>query len=497
MTKQQTKARHECAEVPEFERLNYFFGQMLSAADFRTEQSYFREKLKLHNRCLHGYGVVCGLEVTPVPEEECCPPADKKENDKTRKRLAKIEAEIAAIQEQLADPTLTGEKRDELQKALETASGRREELRRNLEQRQPYAPDGSESCGDEDKPRAPVLVHCGLALDCHGNELVLRQPVLVDLWAALAPSEQRRLRDEGKGILYLSICYCGEPTHPSRPVLPDTCGAVSDCNFGKTRDSVRFRVGFDRPDDDARCEPCCAPCTDECVLLAAIKWEQGDPIDEDDIDNSARRGVSLYEPTVITGISWRHGEVYSPSQGRAVLGTESDGGRTDGLEVTFSRPVHAETLQAGVIDIWRIQGGRGIRGPISSIEGDYVNKPNSGLISSFRYRDESGETLNRGDRILVIIRSDFILDACCRPVDGNHIGGRVPQIEAYKAPPPQAEAVQDKDYNPDQPGGDGDHGCGGNGGGHGPCRLPPGGIGPWTSGNGSAGGTFESWFYID
>ena len=64
-----TTKRHNasCAPVPDFTRLSYFYGQMLSAQDFQREQDYFREKLKLHNRCLHGYGVVCGLAVTPEP----------------------------------------------------------------------------------------------------------------------------------------------------------------------------------------------------------------------------------------------------------------------------------------------------------------------------------------------------------------------------------------------------------------------------------------------
>ena len=69
-------ARSVCAEIPEFERLNYFYGQALSAADFRGEQAYLREKLKLHNRCLHGFGVICGFEVEPVPVDEGCPPDD-------------------------------------------------------------------------------------------------------------------------------------------------------------------------------------------------------------------------------------------------------------------------------------------------------------------------------------------------------------------------------------------------------------------------------------
>src|SRR5687767_4724570 len=52
-----------CASLPDFKRLNYFYGQLLGVADFQTEQNFFREKLKLHNRCLHGYGVICGLKV--------------------------------------------------------------------------------------------------------------------------------------------------------------------------------------------------------------------------------------------------------------------------------------------------------------------------------------------------------------------------------------------------------------------------------------------------
>jgi hypothetical protein len=45
-------------------RVRYFTGQFLSADDFETEQLYFRDKLRCHNRFLHGYGVVTGLEVS-------------------------------------------------------------------------------------------------------------------------------------------------------------------------------------------------------------------------------------------------------------------------------------------------------------------------------------------------------------------------------------------------------------------------------------------------
>ncbi len=44
-------------------RVRYFAGQLLTADDFGTEQNYLREKSRRHNRYLHGYGVVSGLEV--------------------------------------------------------------------------------------------------------------------------------------------------------------------------------------------------------------------------------------------------------------------------------------------------------------------------------------------------------------------------------------------------------------------------------------------------
>ena len=56
--------------VPPFQRLSYFYGQQLGPLDLQGEQAYLREKHRLANRFLHGWGVVCGLEVEPVPPPE-------------------------------------------------------------------------------------------------------------------------------------------------------------------------------------------------------------------------------------------------------------------------------------------------------------------------------------------------------------------------------------------------------------------------------------------
>jgi hypothetical protein len=50
--------------MPTLRRVNYFEGRLLSADDFRAEQAYHREKARLHNRRLHGCGVVSGLTVS-------------------------------------------------------------------------------------------------------------------------------------------------------------------------------------------------------------------------------------------------------------------------------------------------------------------------------------------------------------------------------------------------------------------------------------------------
>jgi hypothetical protein len=44
-------------------RPNFFAGQRLDAATLQAEQTYQREKIRRHNRRLHGFGVVSGLGV--------------------------------------------------------------------------------------------------------------------------------------------------------------------------------------------------------------------------------------------------------------------------------------------------------------------------------------------------------------------------------------------------------------------------------------------------
>lgn len=48
------------------ERPRYFARQLITPGDLTLEATYFRDRLRRHNRLLHGWGVVCGAQVCPV-----------------------------------------------------------------------------------------------------------------------------------------------------------------------------------------------------------------------------------------------------------------------------------------------------------------------------------------------------------------------------------------------------------------------------------------------
>ena len=476
-----------CVPVPEFKRLNYFYGQMLGAADFRAEQQYFREKLKLHNRCLHGYGVVCGLRVVPEPTEQPCAPEDDA-------RVQRLNEQLEELRQKLKEATAAGD-----EQAAGGARARIEEIERELDRIR------TEEC--EDEPATRVVVECGIA---------------IDLWRELSRADRKKVKQggnngqsggggqnqqaqygqaaagqgpggeagnggngnggngnggNGRVALYVSICYCEQPTDPARPVMADACGATPECNYGRLRDSFKIRVTTEPPEADERCATCCEPCPDPCLLLARIdNFRPGRPVDPADIHNEVRRPISLHVPTVITGVSWTDGAEYTEGEAEALLGLVStdDANKPRGhLLVTFSRPVHVSTIRRGVIDIWVTQGGGGRRADLFNVDVEFLDLPQAGMTDRVRFRAVSDESPNPGDRVMFIIRGAHILDACCRPVDAANTGGRTPFVEDDEFKEFRRESAAPE------------------------CRYPPPfGYGPWTSGTNAAGADHVSWIYI-
>jgi hypothetical protein len=442
-----------CALVPNMRRLNYFFGQMLGVDDFRSEQNYFREKHKMHNRCLHGYGTVCGLLVKPAPPKKPC----KSEQDDVH---AKLEAEIARIEKELKEgANWPQDKKDD-------ASKRIEELKQELEHLPKHSP--------LPPVRPRVLVECGVALDCQGNEIIVRRTETLDLWEWLSREERGQL-EHGHHEVYVSICFCEKPVSPVRPVQEDSCEPRSDCVYGKLQDSYRFQVSLTRPERDRRCESCCSCCEDCCLLLARIDCTGATGnLEPEQVDNDVRRRFGLYDSTRIEGINWTHGATYEIEEVDDLLGGEFSGHEKDGgLVFQMSHKVNARTLRRGVVDVWVIRGGRGTRSEIYNLDVKIipVNPDAEGFVRRFRVRSLSDEKLNNGDRVIITVRGAFILDRCCQPLDGVNVGGFVPIL------PDERFRRFHKDMPPPV------------------CDRDP--YGPPRSGIGVPGGSsFESWFYV-
>jgi hypothetical protein len=414
-----------CLPLPRFERVKYFYGQLLGVREFQSEQAYFFEKHRLHNRYLHGYGVVCGLDVVPcrTPRDPC---------DEPRPPVK-------------APPGGEAPQPPEVVKALVV---------------QP----------DQMRPvKMPktlcVEVDCGLALDCQGNEIVVPWPTQIDLLAVLGCDAQHKFF-EGKQA-YVSVCFVARPVELVRPITSDSCGGLlPDCVPSRLRDDFCIKVSWERPPHDESCSPCNRPCCEPCLALARICWSPKLGLI---IDNGLRRTISPYVTTKIVGISWVHDGTYRPEDVDHML--------RHGLKIEFSDKVHTTTLRRGVIDVWVIQGGGGRKGDIYSVPVD-IEPSNQGDEFSHsvtaKLRAHRADRIDPGDRVLIQLRSAFVLDRCCRPIDGDHIGGFVPQL------PECIDQFPILNHPP-----------------HPPCRRPePHPFAHWTSGNGTPAGNFESWFYV-
>lgn len=462
--------REPCAELPALVRMNYFHGQLISERDLKTDQAYFRERLRHMNRCLHGYGVICGLEVTGEGQGPDCIDQPAPQDDGLKAKLAEVEKRLAETKDQMSKAQTDAEKQ-KLEETYKALAAEREAILRQLEAQgtgaaaAEAAPPPQGHCSDA--PATPWLIGigCGAAIDCAGNDLVLAHPVKLDLAALLSPADQRRIEAAGGATAWLRICHVECGIEPARPFAMDSCATNVACTDTRIREDVRFTLSLDPPDEEQCCETCCCSCGEECLVLAAIRLDPGKALGNGAIDQSVRRPIGLYQPVVITGVSWQHGASYDAKTANQVLGTKDESG---GLLIKFSRPVHVSTLLPGVIEIWRVAGGRGVSGIVTGVDGEYVGLPASGFVSEVRYRDTTGETVQGRDRIIVVVKGDFILDRCCRPVAAANIGGRVPALP--EAPQPLSA--------PDFAG---------------ICSTPPAGRMAWTSGH---GGVFESWFTV-
>ena len=371
-----------CADVGHFSRLRYFHGQVLGSLELRTEQGYFVERNRLHDRLLHGWGIVCGLDVRVVPKQACDP-------------------------------------------------------------------------ADQDPTTSEVIIMPGAAVDCAGNEIVVAHPRPVYLDSLFDDADLASLRAT-PATVYLSLCYHEVLTDPMRPITGCGCDPAPTCEYAYVQETYRICGSLTKPDPGPECEPCCGACGDPCLELVAITgFDPGRPITADQLDFSGRRALARHRLAQITSVGWAHGATYARDEINGLL--------DDGLEVRLSRPVKVASLVPGVFDLSVIEAGGGRSASTYHVDGEFVGLPATELTDRFTYHRTTGETLQYGDRLMITVRGDFIVDDCCRALDADHLGGGVPPIDPLTHPP---------------------------------LRPPPEICPARPSGDGVEGGEFVSWIFV-
>jgi hypothetical protein len=384
-----------CGELM-LERIRYFTGRHMSAQDFRDADAYHRSFRHLHNRILHGWGIACGLDVRLHPRPECR--------------------------------------------------------------------------GDR------VVVRCGMAIDCCGREVIVPKDVVSGRipWST-RPKEKDGAQDR-EYVLVLCLKYQSTRTHKVPVLYSATACATPEFEYGRVREDYRLcwewlkrsdlgRYGWrtaqrcpppngdekdqdrnanerDQQDpkdqkqtppakpeqdqdrdpcaDDDRCclKPDCAP--DHCVILAMIRAKNADALDEQaDILTSGRRSIAQAREhlTHICWTSWEHGGFMRSRDLKT-------------LQVRFDRPL------ADAPSSRRYPRPRGISwrtfmvqtgGPLEDL--DFVRYRTPPSLSKDRrtaiFEPDDYHEL-RGETVHVTIECDFLLDCHGNPVDGDHLGGRLP-----------------------------------------------------------------------
>lgn len=257
-------------------------------------------------------------------------------------------------------------------------------------------------CGLEvvDHPREEcrdrwVEVLPGIAVDGSGREIVLEEAVAVEVLPA---------GTEPTGPFAVCARYDEEEVEPVPALYAEGIADPKLREANRLREVARIEA---LPVGEVG-DPGTAP---ERIALALVH-RPDQPGEALRIDPAGRR--ELGDPTRLEAINWPHGGTVSLAQ----LREEMDGA----LALTFSAPLRPADGDATGINPYTFLvewvASAGSRQPL-------VGTPelsSDGQVAVFRLDPES----LCGKTVFVTLKCDFILDRAGRPIDGGHLGGRLP-----------------------------------------------------------------------
>jgi hypothetical protein len=399
------------------ERNRYYTGKYMAARDFQDEQAYFVTHERLHNRLLHGWGILCGLEVFHHPDHN-----EGWTGSDCAKRWVVISPGLAIDccgRELVLQDTLYYELHH-LQPHQPPSSSETEVVMQSLEEDQVEAAttqDGEKSAETRRRRRFLLCLQ-------YEEKLVECVPALYAEGACDPKrTEANRVR-EGVRLVEVDYRYhlhghCWlAPRGGTEPTFYDDC------------------MQADRKPLQPCLKPDC-PCGDR-VPLALIEYDPHDLDAGFTIDMLGRRELPP-PPQVLTHIvhtSWEHGGSMKLSE---LL--EHDGELTvrfdrnlyeSGHDNLVDRGYGADSDAIGINDhTFTVYWHRSFEGgytPVVLYSDEHPPSVKDGHTAVFTIdHDHLEGRANIGDSMLYItLKCDFILDCHGRPVDGNHLRGRLP-----------------------------------------------------------------------
>ncbi len=366
------------------ERSRFFTGKFMTARDFRTDQGYFLSRHRMHNRLLHGWGIVCGLRVTPHPDPDC---ADS----------------WVMVGPGIAIDCCGRELILEKAKAVKVW-------------------DPPESPGQSLTPLTEADLAEFLICIQYDEKEVEFVPVM-DLEGACDPNHQEANRIREQVIL--------ESRDPGK--VAENCWPASE---GSMEECCRDDCDTDLPGPAGIClEPDC-PCG-ECVPLALVKPALVPPpqsatgylITENEIDSSGRRQLPVPPKflTHIGGINWPHGGEVNLS----CLNDDMEGQ----LKIKFDRKLlPIDNGATGINTYTFIVRYGGVQHHIEFLPYEEHPKLNEEQCTAIFAIDKdylptplgTGKYSLVENTVYVTLKCDFVLDCHGNPVDGNHLRGQLP-----------------------------------------------------------------------
>lgn len=352
-----------------YDRSRYYTGKYMTARDFAADPAYLLSRHRLHNRLLHGWGIVCGLEVDPHPREEC----------KDRWVVVRPGVALDCCGRELV---------------RDRAAGTAFEL--------PLPGGGT---ADEDARDEPFL----LALRYREDE-VEHTPVLYDEGAcAGSRTEPNRVRESAELVAIDWDPACWPVPLQGGEEIP----CHDDCDDGAGGPG------------GSCLEPDC-PCGEVVPLALVVPEQTKGGRWRFRLDDGGRRRLPppASALTHVVRTNWEHGGTLTLAELR-----ENLGGR---LEVDFDRQLRpADGDRTGINPFTFTVQYAGLQQGLEFLaypDGEPPTLEGScrAVYTIDRRNLRSQGTSVAGSVVYVTLRCDFVLDSRGWPVDGNHLRGRLP-----------------------------------------------------------------------